>query len=409
MTARRGLLSIAVLLAVAVSARAGETQLSSTGPTRFQFSRDPQSPIFAPGNGGSAAFETTPTRHASNHVYNEERQTDGEVLELYAAGYDFSPAGADAESTRPAGYWPRLAGTIEFNARNGVITDCRVTSALVTELQRTGVEWSQFFTRMASALRDGPGALLSIDLPEDKRWQVRDTAKATLPKMLVGLVCADGVQLKAAGRCDFAVVAEKAVPPQYGMQAAVGYVRSQVGQIPVIMQSVKPQIHKELVWLGTGAAAIQYAADLPPVNTAEHDIAWRNLRSVTAFPKRLGGSFRLAPELVQPGMFGGLIATNHTWCVFPLLNADVKLQVPTPPEDRPEYVGCWYNPITDENIYTPRLATPANGLLKLITPSPDPWVYIHNVLPKSGDNESSTTLIVPEPPEPEDDETTVTQ
>src|SRR5438105_1530738 len=97
-----------VLAAIPCSA----AQRATGDPTKFRFGHDPQMPIFYPGNSGRALFQKNPPASPGNLQYNEEAQTDGQMIELYSTEYDFSPVTEDANSTRPAGYWPRLEANL---------------------------------------------------------------------------------------------------------------------------------------------------------------------------------------------------------------------------------------------------------------------------------------------------------
>lgn len=395
------LLLLCLFLPLHVSAQ----QLSAGDPTRLRFAHDPQAAIFSPGNSGRASFHTTVTRQAANFAYGEERQTDGQVIHLYESNYEFSPAGADAESTRPAGYWLRLTASIFEAGRYGVMTDCRVTSALATELRNHDISWPMFAQVFAAKLgNDAAPPMFSLELPSNtEAASVLKAFDAALPRALVGYVCRRESDFEPARRGDFAVVNDAAIPPQYAGQATLSYLRAKLGQMPILLETDRPQIFRELFWLGSGAAGIQYGNALSTTGSKDHRAAWRNIRSLSSIPRRFGGKFRLAPELAQRGMFGAIIADGFMFAVFPLRNFNGDMQLPANAEDRPEFIATWYNLLTDENIVMPRVPAPRSGKLHLTTPSGDPWIYFHAFMPASSDANSTMTLILPEPPEPAED------
>ena len=371
-------------------------------------------PVFLPGNAGESAFLTTAPAQLGKLAYNEERAAKGQVIVLFSREYDFSPAANDAESTQPAGYWIRLASTIVQAAQFGMACDCRVTTELLTELQEHGASIGDFSMRFARMLSKGlPPPLISVDLPrESDANSVLSTLRRDLPACKIGILCRTPTQLDECRDFDFAVVAESCLPPQYAVQAATSYIRSRVGQLPIIMQRTRPQFYKELFWTATGAAAIQYAKDLPSPGTPEHRIAWRNLRSICSFPRWLGGTFHPANDLAQPGVFGAIVNDDHSAAFLLLRNAKLELQLPELPPDKPEFIATWFNPVTDEYIVTPRTVAPLNRKIHVATPSADPWIYLHTFAPASTDRDSTQTLILPEPPEPPDvdeDQTTRTK
>jgi hypothetical protein len=63
---------------------------------------------------------------------------------------------------------------------------------------------------------------------------------------------------------------------------------------------------------------------------------------------------------------------------------------------RPESVGFWYNPRTDQRIIEPR--TEATGKLTLEPPTSEAWIYGHVFLGKSGETETTTPAVqIPHP------------
>jgi hypothetical protein len=400
----------ALLAAVFAGFAAGAyaVQLSSSDPTLLRFAADPQFPVFAPGSAGRAAMHDGKSYAPPTRGYNEETQTQGQVLPLYADDYDFRPCAADAESTQPAGYWLRIGGVVGEGAHYGIMTDCRVTSALSQELRKCETTWTDYARRFARNVQAASACVISLDLPYAEAMTAKAAFKNLVPNVMVGLACHKADTLPGARDFDFVIADESALPPAYQGQAAMSFIRSRVGSRPVIMASVRPQLHKELVWLATGAAAIQYERDFSPTGSPAHKIEWRNVRAISSVPHRFAGKFHLDPAQMQRGLIG-VVSSDSVCAYLPLINGDFDLALPSHAPDRPEYISSWYNPISDENIILPRVRWPSSGKLRLKTPSADPWIYFHAAMPKLTDEETTITLIVPEPPEPLEPDDTAAQ
>jgi hypothetical protein len=109
------------------------------------------------------------------------------------------------------------------------------------------------------------------------------------------------------------------------------------------------------------------------------------------------------PEL-QNAMTIGALGVDDVSCAY-FLTRGARTAVALPPsQSRTEYLGVWYNPFTDQNIFLPRTTIPESRILKLATPSPDPWIYSVLFLPTSTDADTTTPVVLQPPPE--NDETT---
>lgn len=375
---------------------------SQKNPLQLRFGKDPQVAVFTPGNMGLAALCTTAPQQIGNLGYNEEALTNAEVVDLYDAAYNYAPFSADAESTRPAGYWMRLAGQIGYFAQFGKMTDCRVTTSLIHQLQQDGKTIGDLATRIGSITSDGIPPLFSFDLHDAVlAGKLRDEWRSHNALPLLGLVCRSSSDLDHATGWDFVIVSDRVLPLDYSQQSAIQYLRARAGQIPVIMLCEKPHLYRELFWLASGAAAIQYDGDLPPFSSPDNRTAWRNLRALCSLSLRIGADVRPAPELTSRNVLGAIVSQQRNLCLVLAREANFELPLPAATATYPDYFGTWYNPVTDESILSPRLKNPGRKL-HLKSPSADPWMYLHNYLPPATDRDSTMTLILPEPPEPEE-------
>jgi len=373
--------------------------ISETAPTLFRSLADPRLMIFGAGNDGARTFGEKRGVANPGLSYNQDIYPTAVVVEMWNRNYALSPFAPDAESTRPAGYWTRLNGVVAQAHGIGRSVDCRITTALLELIGKDTGRRGLVAAQLARIAGEQGAPMVSVACAEGAE-DVRGAIKAVAPHVLVGLVAGDQRDLERAGRYDFVVSPEAAVPVQWQGQTLVPYLHSRVGAKPVIVHVDRPNFYRELFYLASGAAGLQHA-EMPSTATKVNRTAWINLRAITAFTGKQGVGLQPAPDLLNAQLLGALRGGNNAVMLLPRRGAKFEFILSSVDAVHPEYIAGWYNPATDQSIVMPRGTTPPDGKFSRQVPSTDPWLYWHYGFPAATDQDSTMTLILPEPPEPD--------
>ena len=390
----------ASLLAAALCFTPAHAQMGvavSTGDlARFRFVRDPQVPIFVPGNLGLSFLRERPSGAAHGVDPLGELACDGWLIEFADPRYDFRASDPDPATTATAGYWARLRSALLGAAYAGAITDFRVTDVLLDEFETTpSLTPEVFASRLAEAWKDAPRQLVSFDLPDEPEaaGRIRDALRRRIPGLLAGTVLRElPPPAGALEGWDFAIVPPGAAPPMYQGQVLMPYLRRECAGLPVMLQLGRTEFRSELFWLATGAAGFQHAA-LPGPGSLERERDFAALRAVARVRFRFSDrTVTPMPELSAPGC---PVAVGSPESIVYLLDPDAaraRLCIPTNPTF-PDFTGMWYDPTHDQMIIQPRSAAPRDRTLALRKPDAAPWIYCVAMHPP-GDDSSTTTPAV---------------
>ncbi len=395
-------LAIVVALASAGGAQSerGEgVRISPADSSRLAMFRNPQVPVFSPGNTGLAFFAAPPALPAGNADPTGAWSCDGWAVGFADPRYTLRASDPDSP-TSPSAYWQRVRGHALQAWSWGLVADYRITGELTDELVTSGPVPRSFASRLAEAWRDVPSPMISVDTdPGDPvLGELLPALRKALPRSLIGLMLDPSDSTATTlGRWDFFIVDPGDAPVPFRDQAAVSYWRARLGGRPVLFQLRKPDFAAGMFWIATGVAGL-YFDDMPGPGSLEHRRDSMELRALSQFRMRFtDGTIRLMPELLAPGVD---VAFGSPQFAARLLNseaggADIRFPGGS---GGGEFFGFWYGPDHDETIAQPVRPIPPSGIMRVRKPDPTRWLYCTAARTQSKD--SDTTTPWPRPDEP---------
>lgn len=369
-------------------------EISTIDATRLRFGRDPRVPCFFPGNIGQLVFRQKRPDLIGNAVRPDELKCDGQVVLAMEQGYDFSPF--DRAQDAEAGYWARLQALFGSATMTGAMVDYRFDEEFAAHYMKLSPEAkTDVFAGIEKVCRRTIVPMFTVNVQDDQlAEELGAGVREELPNALVGRVIFRAEQIRTSGTWDFLVLRENAAPPEYAGQAAASYFRGVAGGRPVLLVVKEPSFYRELFGMVAGIAGFYH--ELPAPGEPHYDQLWRDLRSFAAFRGGLPHQLDLVQLPGATNIDAAFGAGGRVLVVLPKTGAVATVHL-TPPADRPEMVGFWYNPQTDQRIVGPRASF--DGNLHLEPPSSDAWMYCHVPLGRSGAGDTTTPAVQIPPPE----------
>ncbi len=313
---------------------------SSFDPTLFRWRYDPEIYLFASSDVEQLTNLPSQARRSMESALGKVR-THGAIRTLQPER--LQKALAEADSFSSSSYGIELANFLGNGGPFDVPVELRVEAPLLHALAPAQHPAA---VKLAKALEplfvnhNLPLMTFATDVSDDAVMAFRQQLETR------GISCLIGKEIQGAvagtpALLDYLVINPETLPFPYRDQAAMGYIRSVVGERPVILRVHKASFFPELFWLATGAAGVRY--DFP---ADESDIRWR--KGICTVMKFVGNRpiryYSTGPHEALLGAFS--VLGNRMYFALPERKDILRWTVPLPAEPVNVY-RFWYDPSND--------------------------------------------------------------